>query len=394
MKDSVKRIVIVGTGFSGSIIAREIAEKLDMPVTVVEKRDHIAGNMFDEMDEHGILVQRYGPHVLVTDEWSVIAYLAQFSEMFPHTVKELSEIDGRYVRLPFNFESIQQLLGYEEAETVIRKLRREFPGVERVPVLDLVNHKDIDISSFGNLLFEKSYRTYCAKQWDVPPEKLDKSIMGRSAIALSYDERYMNKDFQFLPRNGFTELFRSMLNHPNISVECGCDALDHIRLNECGTVFYDGEPVDVLAYTGAVDELFQMKYGELPYRSLDIRYEWFDEEQVYPEKIISYPQAKRYTRKTEYKLTMYDRSRVKGSVVATEYPVPYEKGGKKDPFYPVITAETKDRYEKYRQEAKWYRNIFLCGRLAEFRYYNMDDCILRALHVSREIQERLQSTGE
>ena len=365
MKDSVKRIVIVGTGFSGSIIAREIAEKLDMPVTVVEKRDHIAGNMFDEMDEHGILVQRYGPHVLVTDEWSVIAYLAQFSEMFPHTVKELSEIDGRYVRLPFNFESIQQLLGYEEAETVIRKLRREFPGVERVPVLDLVNHKDIDISSFGNLLFEKSYRTYCAKQWDVPPEKLDKSIMGRSAIALSYDERYMNKDFQFLPRNGFTELFRSMLNHPNISVERGCDALDHIRLNECGTVFYDGEPVDVLAYTGAVDELFQMKYGELPYRSLDIRYEWFDEEQVYPEKIISYPQAKRYTRKTEYKFMMYDRSRVKGSVVATEYPVPYEKGGKKAPFYPVITAETKDRYEKYRQEAKRDKKNFLFGRPGE-----------------------------
>lgn len=394
MKNCMKRIVVVGTGFSGTIIAREIAEKLNMPVTVVEKRNHIAGNMFDEVDEHGILVQKYGPHVLVTNEWSVIAYLSRFSEMFPHTVKELSEIDGRYIRLPFNFESIQQLLGYEKAETVIRKLRKMFPGVDRVPILDLMNHKDTEISYFGNLLFEKSYRTYCAKQWDVPPEKLDKSIMGRSAIALSYDERYMNKDFQFLPRNGFTELFRTMLDHPNISVECGCDALDRIKLDETGIAFFDDDPVAALAYTGAVDELFQMKYGELPYRSLDIRYEWFNRERVYPEKIISCPQAPGYTRKTEYKFMMYDHSKTKGSVVATEYPISYIKGGKNAPFYPVITEETRDRYEKYRQEAIRYQNIFLCGRLAEFRYYNMDDCILRALNVSREIQESLQGTGK
>lgn len=387
----MKRVVVVGAGFSGSVIAREIAEKLNRPVTIVEKRSHVAGNMFDETDEHGILVQRYGPHVLVTNEWRVISYLSQFSEMFPHTVKELSEIDGKYIRLPFNFESIQQMLGYEKSETVIRKLRKAFPGVDRVPILKLTNHSDNDISYFGNLLFEKSYRTYCAKQWDIPPEKLDKSIMGRSAIALSYDERYMNKDFQFLPRNGFTELFRTMLNHPNISVECNCDAMDRIKMEEkTGTVYYDGEPLAALVYTGAVDELFQIKYGELPYRSLDIRYEWFDKERVYPEKIISCPQSKGYTRKTEYKFMMYDYSQVKGSTVATEYPIAYVKGGTNTPFYPVITKETKARYEKYRQEAKRYRNIFLCGRLAEFRYYNMDDCILRALAVSQEIQQLLQ----
>lgn len=385
------RIVVVGTGFSGSIIAREIAEKLNRPVTIVEKRSHIAGNMFDEIDDHGILVQRYGPHVLVTNEWSVISYLSRFSEMFPHTVKELSEIDGKYIRLPFNFESIQQMLGYKKSETVIHKLRKAFPGVDRVPILELTSHPDADISHFGNLLFEKSYRTYCAKQWDIPPEKLDQSIMGRSAIALSYDERYMNKDFQFLPRNGFTVLFRNMLDHPNISVECNCDALDRITMDDrIGTVYFDGEPLTALVYTGALDELFQVKYGELPYRSLDIQYEWFDKERVYPEKIISCPQAKGYTRKTEYKFMMYDYSNAKGSTIATEYPVAYVKGGTNTPFYPVITEETKARYEKYRQEAKRYRNIFLCGRLAEFRYYNMDDCILRALAVSQEIQQSLQ----
>lgn len=385
------KIIVVGSGFSGAILARKIAEEWNRPVTVLEKRPHIAGNMYDELDEHGILVQKYGPHVLVTNEWSVISYLSQFSEMFPHTVKELSIIDGKYVRLPFNFESIQQMLGYEKSEAVIRKLRKAFPGVDRVPIVELTSHSDTDIAYFGNLLFEKSYRTYCAKQWDIPPEKLDQSIMGRSAIALSYDERYMNKDFQFLPRGGFTKLFQNMLDHPNISMECNCDALDRITIDEkTRTVCFDGEPLEALIYTGAVDELFQEKYGELPYRSLDIRYEWFDKEKVYPEKIISCPQAKGYTRKTEYKFMMYDPSGAVGSTIATEYPIAYVKGGTNTPFYPVITEETKARYEKYRQEAKQYKNIFLCGRLAEFRYYNMDDCILRALAVSKEIQKALQ----
>lgn len=384
----MKKIVVVGTGFSGAIIARKIAEELDMPVTVLEKRNHIAGNMYDETDEHGILVQKYGPHVVVTNEWKVISYLMQYSEMFQHTVKELSFIDGKYVRLPFNFESVQQLVGYEKSETIIRKLRTEFSGRERVPIIELVNSPDGDISGFGNLLFEKSFRTYCAKQWDVPTEKLDITIMGRSAIALSYDERYMNKDFQFLPKNGFTALFENMLNHPNISVQLNCDANERLSMNEDKhEVLLDGEHVDLLVYTGAVDELFGVKYGELPYRSLEISYEWFDKQKVYPEKIISYPQADGFTRRTEYKFMMYDCSQAAGSTVATEYPIPYVKGGCNAPFYPVITEDTKKRYAMYLDEAEKYDNIFLCGRLAEFKYYNMDDCILHAFDVFNQIKK-------
>lgn len=381
-------IIVVGTGFSGAVIAREIAEKLNRKVTVLEKRAHIGGNMYDETDEHEILVQKYGPHVLVTNEWSVISYLSRFSEMFQHTVKELSYMDGQYVRLPFNFESVQQMLGYEKAGVVINKLRKAYPGLDRVPILDLCNHEDEDISSFGNLLFEKSFRTYCAKQWDVPVETLDKSIMNRSAFALGYDERYMNKDYQFLPKNGFTAMFREMLNHPNISVECNCDALERIHLDEeSKTVCYNGEPVELLVYTGAIDELFHVKYGELPYRSLDIQYDWFDVDKVYPEKIISYPQADGYTRRTEYKFMMYDQSQARGSTVATEYPIAYVKGGEHAPYYPVITDENKARYEVYLREAQSYGNIFLCGRLADFKYYNMDDCILHAFEVYEQIAD-------
>lgn len=380
------KIVVVGTGFSGSVIARKIAEELVLPVSVVEKRPHIAGNMYDETDEHGILVQRYGPHVVYTDEWSVISYLQQYSDMVQYTVKELSFIDGKYVRLPFNFESIQQLIGYGKAETVIRKLRKAYPERGRVPVLELANSKDQDIAGFGNLLFEKSYRNYCSKMWDVPVEKLDKTIMNRSAMDLGYDERYLNKDFQFIPANGFTGLFERMLDHPNITVELNCDALDHIVLDEdTRRIYYDGEELGLLVYTGALDELFHEKYGELPYRSLDIRYDWYDCDRMYPEAIISCPQAKGYVRKTEYKFLMRDRSEVQGTTVATEYPIAYIKDGTHAPFYPVITDENKKRYSEYVREAEKYRNIFLCGRLAEFRYYNMDDCILHAFDVFRSV---------
>ena len=386
----MKKIVVVGTGFSGSIIARRIAEEFDQPVHVIEKRQHIAGNMYDERDEHGILLQKYGPHVLVTNEWRIISYLSQFSEMYQYTVKELSYIDGRYVRLPFNFESVQQLLGYERAEAVIKKMRGTYPGRDRVPIRELADSNEREISEFATMLFEKSFRTYCAKQWGVPTEKLDKSIMNRSAIALGYDERYMNKDFQFLPVHGFTELFQKMLNHPNISVELSSDALERVTLEDSGRVLLDGEEVELFVYTGPVDELFNLKYGELPYRSLDIRYEWFDVDRIYPEAIISYPQAEGYTRRTEYKFLMHDRSEARGSTVATEYPIAYKKGGCHAPYYPEITEDTKLRYAQYAEEAQKYKNIFLCGRLAEFRYYNMDDCILRAFEVFEKIKTYLR----
>ena len=384
----MKNIVVVGTGFSGSILARKIAEEMNFKVKVVEKRPQIAGNMYDEYDEHGILIQKYGPHVLVTNEWKVIEYLSQYAKLMKHTVKELSYMDGQYVRLPFNFESVQQLVGAQNSQQLLAKMRKAFAGRDRVPVLELVRHEDKGISDYGKLLFEKSFRTYCAKQWDLPPETLDPSIMNRSAMAMGYDERYMNKDFQYLPEDGFTPMFENMLNHPNITLTLNDDATKHITFDDTKKeIFFDEEKVDLLVWTGAIDELFNLKYGELPYRSLDITYEWFDKDKMYPEKIISYPQAKGYTRKTEYKFMMKDYSQIKGTTIATEYPSAYVKGKSIAPFYPVITDETKSNYQKYLKLAQSYGNIFLCGRLAEFRYYNMDDCILHAFDVFEEIKK-------
>ena len=385
------RIIIVGTGFSGSILARKIAEECDRKVEVIEKRSHIGGNMYDEYDEHGILIQRYGPHFLNTNKYWIIKYLSQYAELFPHNTKLLSFLDGRYIRLPFNFQSIQELVGAERSEVIINKLRRGYAGRDRVPILELVDNSDKDISGFGTLLFEKSFKTYTSKMWGIGVDKIDKYVLDRVPFAMNYDERYLNKDFQYLPKNGFTEIFKNLLDHPNITVRLNTDALPHIEF-AYNAVFYDGEEVELLIFTGPIDELFAYKHGVLPYRSLDIRYEYAETDSVLPAEIISFPQSEGKTRSTEYRKIMYDDSTVVGSVVATEYPLWYDKTATVGniPYYPVVTEESNAMYEKYRAEAEKYGNIVLCGRLAEYRYYNMDVCIEHAFEKFNEIKDRLE----
>ncbi len=388
----MKKIIVVGAGFSGSIIARKIADELNCSVTVVEKRSHIGGNAYDEYDENGILVQKYGPHFLNTNKYFVIKFLEQYAELFPHNTKLLSFIDGKYVRLPFNFQTVQELVGAEKSEKLLKKLREEFAGRDRVPVLELVNHSDIEICKYGNLLFEKAYKTYISKMWGIDINKIDKYVLDRVPMAMNYDERYLNKDFQYLPKNGFTEIFKNMLDHHNIKVFLYQNALDHIKFDEeNNTVLYDGEKADALVFTGPVDELFGFKYGSLPYRSLDIKYRYSEQESVLPSEIVSYPQADGYTRETEYRKIMFDDKNIKGSVVATEYPLEYDRASEigNIPYYPVVTEESSKIYSQYLEEVKKYHNIFLCGRLAEFKYYNMDICIEHALQYFENIKDYL-----
>lgn len=386
----MSKSIVVGSGFSGAILARKIAEEMDRQVLVVERRGHIGGNMYDFVDEHGILIQKYGPHFLNTNHYNVIAYLKQYGELFPFTVKLLSFVDGRYVRLPFNFQTVQQLIGPENAERLLKKLREAFQGRDRVPILELVDHADPEISAYGSMLFEKAYRTYTSKQWGIQPEQIDKYVLDRVPMAMGYDERYLNKDFQYLPVKGFTKLFEKLLDHPNIEVRLNTDALEHLELS-APTVCYDGEEADCLIYTGPIDELFHYAHGALPYRSLDIRYEYTEQNSVLPSEIVSYPQAPGYTRSTEYRKIMYDDSGATGSVVATEYPLPYDPaaGVGNIPYYPVVTEESGAVYKRYLAEAAKYQNLFLCGRLAEFKYYNMDICIEHALAYFENVKAYL-----
>lgn len=387
-------IIVVGTGFSGSILARKLAEECERKVTIIEKRPHIGGNMYDEYDEHGILIQKYGPHFLNTNKYFIIEFLEQYAELFPHDTKLLSFIDGNYVRLPFNFRTLQQLVGAKKSEALLAKMRENFAGRDRVPIFELVDSDDDDVREYGNLLFEKAYRTYTAKQWGLDPEDIDRSVLDRVPMAMNFDERYLNKDFQYLPKKGFTELFKNMLDHPNIEVRLNTDALDYIEFDEENKkITYDGDQVELLVFTGAIDELFGLKYGRLPYRSLDIRYKYQEKKSILPEEIVSYPQALGYTRSTEYKKFTYGIDKdIPVSMTATEYPLQYdpESENANIPYYPIIAEDNIKLYEKYLAEAEKYGNIVLCGRLAEYKYYNMDICIEHALEKFKDIKKKLE----
>ena len=376
----MKNIIVVGAGFSGSIIARRIAEDMNQKVRIIEKRNHIGGNAYDEYDENGILIQKYGPHYLNTNNYNVIKYLKQFADLYPHDAKLLSYIDGEYIQLPFNFKTMQQLVGYENSEILLKKMREYFRGRDRVPIFEILQCEDKDISNYGNLLFEKAFKTYTAKQWGVNPNEIDRSVIDRVPMAMNFDERYLNKDFQYLVKKGFTSIFDNMLDHENIEVIKNTNAMNFIKLEENHRISFNGDQIDLLIYTGAIDELFGYKYGILPYRSLDIHYDYYDMDSKLPCEIISYPQAEGYTRSTEYKKITLNCD-AKKTIVATEYPCEY------NPYYPTLTKESQELYRLYLHEAEKYGNIVLCGRLAEFKYYNMDVCIEHALEKFEKIKK-------
>lgn len=384
-------VVIVGAGFSGSIFARRLAEENNLKVLVVERRNHIAGNMYDEVSAEGILIQKYGPHFLNTNHWWIIEYLSQYSELYEHSTKLLSYIDGKYVQLPFNFRTVQQLVGGKKAETLLAKFRKAFAGRDRVPILEIASHEDPDISKYGNMLFDKAFKTYTCKMWGLSPEDLDIYILNRVPMALNYDERYLNKDFQYLPKYGFTKLFEKMLTHPNIKVELNTDALEKLKFVD-DRVIYDGKHIKLCVFTGMIDELFGYKYGSLPYRSLDFEYETFKEDKVLPAEVCSYPQAKDYLRKTEYRQFNWHAQDCQVTTVVTEYPLAYNRNAAKGnlPYYPIMNEKNNAIYDKYHNDAKRYKNLVLCGRLAEYKYFNMDVVIEHAFEKFRSIDNLIK----
>jgi UDP-galactopyranose mutase len=374
----VHDVLVVGSGFSGSILARKLAEEQNLKVLLIEQRSHIAGNMYDELDEHGILVQRYGPHLFSTDKFWTVEFLQQYAELVVHETKILSFIDGEYVRLPFNFRTVQQLVTPKKAEPLLAKLRKNFAGQDRISVYELIEHRDDDIRAYGELLFEKAYRTYTAKMWGLEPDQIDRSVLNRAMMQLGYDERYQNKDFQYLPKYGFTKLFEKMLDHPNIDIVLNCDAMKKLCLNdEEGKATYDGIAYRKIIFTGAIDELFSRKFGVLPYRSLDIHYRYEKPQKgpfALPCQVISYPQADGYTRDTEYKQINYIDVDTPYTVIAREFPMAYDKEAPigNVPYYPVLNETNRLIFERYQIESMRYDNLFLCGRLADYKYYNMD----------------------
>ncbi len=374
--------LIIGCGLTGAVIARELAQS-GAQVEIWDRRDHIGGNMYDYIDEHGFLVQKYGPHIFFTSKKELYDYMLQFEQWQKYVVKSGAVWDGRYVPMPFNFATIDMFYPPEQAALLKEKLERAFGGRKTVTITEILTHSDADIREYAEFLFKNDVAPYTAKQWGVPPDEIDPSVLKRVPLRLSYDEDYLEHRYQILPEHSFTAFFERLLDHPGISVRLGVEALDRLSVRD-DRLFLDGTRYDgPVIYTGALDELFGRIYGDLPYRSVRFEWRYTEEDSIQPEAVVAYPQAEGYTRITEYKKLPIQNGA--GSSYALEYPLPYKAGERMEPYYPVLTAESQERYKKYRELADRVPNLICCGRLADFKYYNMDHALERALNVCGEL---------
>lgn len=378
----MKYVIIIGAGFAGATVANVLANK-GKDVLIIDKRDHIGGNAYDYMEED-IMIHKYGPHIFHTNSKEVFDYLSNFTEWYKYEHKVLGHVDDKLVPIPFNFKSIEECLP-EKAEKLIELLKKDYGEGKKVPIMELLTNENRDIRYLANYIYEHVFKYYTMKQWDMKVEELDSAVSARVPVNTSYDDRYFNDTYQYMPKEGYTKLIGKMLDNEHIEVLLGTNVADILKLED-GTIYYNGEVFEGdVYYTGALDELFDYKHGELPYRSLDLILERLNKTfqdaatENYPENDV------KFTRITEYKHFMENEP--KGvTYIHTEYPFPYKRNGEVGnvPYYPIIKDENQTLYETYVKEASKYPKLHLIGRLAEYKYYNMDAIVLKALEMCKD----------
>ncbi|MBX8811144.1 UDP-galactopyranose mutase [Ochrobactrum sp. MR34] len=377
--------IVVGSGFAGSILAERLATQNNKKVLIIEQRDHIAGNMFDYMDGNGIRIHKYGPHLFRTNSERVLNYISKFTEWQPYQHRVLASVNNELVPVPFNLTSLEKLLPHNATE-LKALLLSEFGMDIKVPVSTLQKHSDVRIQKLGNFIFENIYLNYTTKQWGEKPENLDfETITARVPVHISYDDRYFQESHQALPLNGYTAMFDSMLSHSNIEIRLNCKSSNVLKFEqEKDEIYFENEVFegDVI-YTGPIDELFNYCYGELPYRSL--RFDLESHSNIFqPTATVNYPNDFDYTRITEYKHLM--NISTPKTTIMKEYPQDYDKNDpiKNIPYYPIPKDTNTDLYNKYFNLSEKYKNLTLVGRLAEYKYYDMNNIINKALDVYSE----------
>ncbi len=369
--------LIIGCGLSGATAARLLAEK-GYKVTIWERRNHIGGNMYDYYDEYGIPVHKYGPHTFHTNDEEVYRFICKYGEWEEFHIKCGAVIDGITTPTPFNFTTIDQFYGKEEAEQLKQALKKEYPNRTTVTVLEVLNSENKLVKAYGEFLFKKDYSLYTAKQWGLDPKDIDPSVLRRVPLRLGYEEGYFEDKYQLMPKGLYVDFFKNLLNHPNIEVKLNIDALEHLKITDNKTVIDGKVTDDLIIYTGAIDELFNYQFGKLPYRSLTFDFKHSDSNNIQKYALEAHPAHPQITRIVEFK-HLYPDLNLKGTTWEEEYSEEFSKENNNEPYYPVLTIESKKLYEKYSNLAKQFANLKIIGRLGLFKYFNMDQCLKSVL---------------
>lgn len=360
--------LIVGAGFSGATLAERIASQLDKRVLLLDRRNHIGGDAHDYYDEDGVLVHRYGPHIFHTNDARVWNYLSQFTEWRPYHHRVLGVVEGKKVPVPFNLNSLHALFAREQAARLETELLNQYGLGAKVPILKLRQSSSREVAALAEYVYEKVFRGYTVKQWGLTPEQLSPSVTARVPVVLSRDDRYFQDRYQAMPRLGYSALFQRMLAHPNIKLLLNTDYREVV-----GEVKFER-----LIYTGPIDAFFDYAQGRLPYRSLRFQRAHHGRARVQEAAVINYPNEHAFTRIVEFKHMTGQRAT--GSTTFTEYPQEYVEG-ENEPYYPVPREENAEIHARYEAEAAKLPSVVFAGRLADYRYYNMDQAVARALLV-------------
>ena len=378
-------MIVVGAGYAGSVCARRLAESAGFRVAVLERRGHIAGNAYDCTDEAGILVHSYGPHIYHTFDERVHNFLSRFTKWTDYQHKVLANIHGTLMPVPFNHASLKLAFGEERGEELYRKLVETFGENKKVPIMDLRKKNDPDLQEVADYVYENVFLYYTMKQWGQTPDEIDPSVTGRVPVFIGDDDRYFPQaPFQGMPAEGYTKLFEHMLDHDLIDVYVNVDARDILEITDtnvhvCGKC-YGGE----IIYTGPLDELFNLDLGALPYRTLDMVFETLDVDQYQPVGTVNYTTSEDFTRITEFK-NMTGQVVPGKTTIMKEYSHAFEPGSDQTPYYAIIAPENQELYERYLERVQNLTNFHPVGRLAEYRYYDMDAVTASALDLSDEI---------
>lgn len=371
-------VVIIGAGFAGAVLAERLASQQNKKVLLVDKRQHVGGNCYDYKDDNGIIIHKYGPHLFHSNLRHVWDYLSQFTEWDIYQHKVLACIDGKPVPIPFNLNTLYEVFPDSMARRMEEKLLDEYEYNSKVPILKLKQSTDKDLQFLADFVYEKIFLHYTMKQWGMKPEEIDGAVTARVPIFIGRDNRYFNDEYQGVPNKGYTDIFNNMLNHPNIKLMLNTSAKEILELTD-GKIKLMGMPFDgKVIYTGLLDDLFDYKFGELPYRSVDMRFESIPKKDYQDAATVNYPNNYEFTRITEFKKVHY--ADVPNTTILKEYPQPYKRG-ENTPYYPIFTEKNQEMYTKYAEEAKKYNQLILVGRLAEYRYYDIDDMVERALQI-------------